>query len=296
MRICGCNPRECHAASASPDALQIATQKIIDAIMGTEDMSGAIRNVATGQPIHLALEVWPSPDIRAWECFEVRPISDWAFSQMVAELDRRDADAAYDFYRSIHGTHNSAILCGQLFKIKIHKFFQSITEPRSFTIRSLDNSSRTFDIEFSSSIVHHAFGAEQAFADHLMTSVRNQESCYLKSLSPIFPTFDSFLYQHKMSQSGCQPLIGLQVTTNAAHPISTMGLANIQACLKRQVPELSDLQPTKDTKWIILFVVPDSTAASFVKQIIKDATHWGPKTTQYVLGLPVREVLRSNKL
>ena len=142
MRICGCNPRECHAASPSPDALTIATQKVINAIVGTEDLAGAIRNVPTGQPIHRAFEVWPSTDITAWECCVTRPISDWAFSQMVAELDRRDADAAYDFYRTIQGTRNSAALGRQLFKIKVHKFFQSITEPRSFTIRSIDNHQR----------------------------------------------------------------------------------------------------------------------------------------------------------
>jgi hypothetical protein len=190
----------------------IAAQKVINAIVGTEDLAGAIRNVPTGQPIHRAFEVWPSTDITAWECCITRPISDWAFSQMVAELDRRDPDAAYDFYRTIQGTRNGAALGGQLFKIKVHKFFQSITEPRSFTIRSIDNPSATFDIELSSTIVHHAFGAGQAFAGHLTTSVRNQESCYLKPLSPIFPTFDSFLYQHEISQPGCRSLIGLQVT------------------------------------------------------------------------------------
>jgi hypothetical protein len=274
----------------------IATQKVINAIVGTEDLAGAICNVATGQPIHRAFEVWPSTDITAWECCVTRPISDWAFSQMVAELDRRDPDAAYDFYWTIQGTRNSATLSGQLFEIKVHKFFRSITKPRSFTICSVDNPSTTFDIEFSSAIVHHAFGAGQAFAGHFTTSVRNQESCYLKPLSPIFPTFDSFLYQHEISQPGCQSLIGLQVTAAAAHPISIKGLASIQACLKPQVPELNNLRPTTAAKWIILFVVPDPMAASFVKQVIKDADkvgHWGLKTTQYVLGLPEREVLRS---
>jgi hypothetical protein len=294
MRICGCNPRECLTASVSPGNLMIASQKVINAIMATKDLSGALRHVAAGQLIHCAFEIWPSPYTRAWECCITRPISDWAFAQMVADLDRRDADAAYKLYQTIKGTCNSATLGRQLFEIKVHKFFQSITEPRSFTIRSIDNPSTSFHIEFSSTIVHRAFGSEQVFSGHLTTSVRNQEPCYLKPLSAVFPPFDSFLYQPELSQSDCQPLIGLQVTTDAARPISIKDLASIRVCLKRQI--LKHLRPTTGRKWIILFVVPVPMAASFIKQNIKDASkvaHSSSKITQYVLELPEEEVLRS---
>lgn len=260
------------------------------------DLTHAVRNVVTGQPIHRAFEIWPSPDNRSWECCVTRPVSDWAFSQMIAELDRRDADAAYNFYRSMQGTRDSASLGGQMFENRVHKFFQSITTPRNFIIHSINDPSTTFDIEFSSAISHHAFGAEHVFAGHLTSSIRDKVSCYLKPLSPVFPTFDSFLYQHGRSQSGCQPLIMIQVTTAAAHPISIRGLAKVQACLKMKVPELKNLRPTTATKWIILFVAPDPMVASFVEQIIKDVekvAHWDTKTTQYVLGLSVREVMRS---
>ena len=271
-------------------------QKVINAIRATKDLPDAVRNVTTGQPIHRAFEIWPSPDNRSWECCVIRPISDWAFCQMIAELDRRDAEAAYDFYRNVQGTRDAASLGGKMFETKAHKFFQSIAEPRSFTIRSIDNPSTAFDIKFSPTITHHAFGAEQVFAGHLTSSVRNGASCYLRPLSPVFPSFDSFLYQHEMPQPSCQPLIALQMTTAATHPISIRGLACIQASLKTKVSELANLRPTTATKLIILFVVPDPMVASFVKQNIKDAkkvAHWDPKTTQYVLGLSVGEVMRS---
>jgi hypothetical protein len=99
-----------------------------------------------------------------------------------------------------------------------------------------------------------------------------------------------------MPQSGCQPLITLQMTTATTHPISIRGLACLQASLKTKVSELVNLQPTTATKLIILFIVPDPMAASFVKQNIegvKEVAHWDPKTTQYVLGLSVAEVMRS---
>jgi hypothetical protein len=123
------------------------------------------------------------------------------------------------------------------------------------------------------------------------TALRSAERC--SKLSPIFPTFDFFLYQHEMFQPDCQPLIGFQITTARDHRISVKGLAAIQACLKPKVPELKALRPTTETKWIILFVVLDDMAASFVKQQFKDAAHWGLKIIQYVLGLLEREVMRS---
>jgi hypothetical protein len=57
-------PRECHAASALPNTFDIAAQKVINAIVGAEDLSGAMHHVATSQPIH-AFEAWPFPEIRA---------------------------------------------------------------------------------------------------------------------------------------------------------------------------------------------------------------------------------------
>ena len=108
--------------------------------------------------------------------------------------------------------------------------------------------------------------------------------------------FDSFLYHHEMSQPGYQPLIGFQVTSATTHAISVKGLAATQTSLKPKVPELKALGPTKAAKWIILFVVPDDMAASFVSQQFKDAkkyAHWQQKTAQYVLGLSEKEVFRS---
>jgi hypothetical protein len=74
-------------ALASPAALETATQKIINVISAPlQDLASAIHNMAIGDLIY-AFEVSPSPDIRTWECFVTRPISDWAFSQLVAALD-----------------------------------------------------------------------------------------------------------------------------------------------------------------------------------------------------------------
>jgi hypothetical protein len=118
-----------------------------------------------------------------------------------------------------------------MFETKVHVFFRSITMPRSFIAFSLDDRSTTFDIEFSSSTTHYTFGAKQYFTGELASSVNDHKSCYLKPLSRYFATFDSFLYQPENLLSGCQSLIGFQVTTAYEHRISVVGLKELQACL-----------------------------------------------------------------
>lgn len=294
-RICGHIPRQCFRAALSPESLSFNTTAALNAIRGIDRLANVIIQVHTGNLIHPAFEIYPSSNSRQLETCLTRPVSDWAFSQMMAELDRRGA--TYEFYQNIQRARKGAVWGGKMFEAKVHKFFESITEPRIFTIHSLDNRSSAFDIEFSRGTTHHTFGASQQFAGKLASSVKNAESCYLRPLSPVFPTFNSFLHQHDISQSGCQPLIGFQITTAHEHSISVKGLADIQKSLKLQVPELNALRPTAVAKWIVLFVVPEPMAASFVKQPFKDAAndvaHWGLQTTQYVLGLPEQELMRS---
>ena len=158
----------------------------------------------------------------------------------------------------------------------------------------LDDRSTTFDIELSSSTTHYTFGAKQYFTGKLASSVNNRKSCYLKPLSRYFATFDSFLYQPEIPLSGCQSLIGFQVTTTYEHRISVVGLKELQACLNAKVPALKALRPTSAEKLILLFVVPEPMAASFRKMEFKGkAAHWGQKIAQFVLELPEPEVVRS---
>jgi hypothetical protein len=292
--ICGYIPRRCFAAGLSLEALSTATRIILTAIDETKNLSDTVAKVDNGRPIHHAFEIFPSPESRRWINCLVRPVSDWAFSQMMVELGRQGADAAYHFYEAIQGSRDSADLVGRMFETKVHVFFRSITTPRSFTAFSLDDRSTTFDIKFSSSTTHYTFGAKQRFAGKLALSVNNRESCYLKPLSRYFATFDSFLYQPEITLSGSQPLIGFQVTTAYEHRISVVGLKELQACLNPQVPPLKTLRPTQAKKLILLFVVPEPMAASFRKmQFTGNAAYWGEKITQFVLELPEPEVIRS---
>ena len=99
------------------------------------------------------------------------------------------------------------------------------------------------------------------------------------------------------SESGFSHLIALQVTTSDNHAISIKGLEKIQTSLKPKVTVLRELRPTNAYKLIILFIVPDTLKAAFIKQRIKDAVKvdeadWYGKTAQFVVDLP-EEVLRA---
>jgi hypothetical protein len=59
--ICGYVPRRCFAAALSPHALLSATRVILEAIDETENLADTIAKMHSGQPIHRAFEIFPSP-------------------------------------------------------------------------------------------------------------------------------------------------------------------------------------------------------------------------------------------
>ena len=146
---------------------------------------------------------------RQLESCLVRPISDWALSQIFEEIDRQGTDAVYRLYQALEQNPAGASLNGKLFENKVHQFFQSITEPRRFTIFSLEDRSINFEVEFSAETRHEKFGAIQHFSGQLATAVNNGHSCYLRPISPVFPSFDSFLleWQVRAARSMDQQLL-----------------------------------------------------------------------------------------
>jgi hypothetical protein len=134
--------------------------------------------------INRAFQIRPLSEDRSWNSCLVEPVSDWAFSEMMDVLDKRGAGSAYEFYCAIKGCRVSAALAGRTFENHLHEFLK--TSSRTFTIESLDNRSATLEIRF---------GDMKCFSGHLALSVKSETSCYLQPLSPVFPSFDSFLYQ-----------------------------------------------------------------------------------------------------
>jgi len=254
---------------------------------------------------HRVFQIRPLSEDRLWDSCIVEPVSDWAFSEMMRVLDKRRPGSAYEFYCAIKGCHDGAALAGRAFENHLHEFLK--TSSRTFTIESLDERSATLEIRFTSDTKR--FGDMKCFSDHLALSVKSETSCYLQPLSPVFPSFDSFLYQPGISRSGFSRLIALQATTAADHTIKIKGLEDVQASLNPNVSGMKHLRPTIRRKMIILFVVPDTLRMIFAKQTIEGAkqaingakkdttrekeTLWYRKTAQYILALSEKEVFKA---
>ena len=242
--------------------------------------------------IHRVFQIRPSREHRIWiNCF-VEPVSDWAFTEIMEELRRRRASAAYDFYCAVKGCSEGGIFAGKTFEFHVHDFLT--TSSQSFTISSLDGPCPTLDIQFTSD--SKRFGDKKHFSGDLALSVESATPCYLQPLSPVFPSFDSFLYQPRMSESQFSHLIALQVTVVARHGIKSKGLEDLQASFKDLQTSLKPsilklLRPTVNKKMVILFVVPKTLQAIFKKQSIPPL--WDKRTAQYILALEEKDVFKA---
>ena len=66
---------------------------------------------------------------------------------MMAELEGRDTNAAFKFYKRIQGVSDVAAFSSKVWETRVHRFFRSVTNPTRFPIYSLDDRSISFDIE-----------------------------------------------------------------------------------------------------------------------------------------------------
>jgi hypothetical protein len=191
-----------------------------------------------------------------------------------------------------------------MFEDGVHAYFTSLTEPTSFTIRSLENPSEFFEITFpphtSCSLVH----TKHTLCGLLSKYVEKRASCYLRPDIPTQAAFDSFLYQSDMNQPNLRPLLPISISTTGDHPISVTGCRQLQEALAPKNDLLKELRPLVANKWPILFIVPEEVEAGFLKQSFKvpertpdhekeDMVNvWLKKTSQYVLAFPQKMAMQ----
>jgi hypothetical protein len=200
---------------------------------------------------HRAFMLYPGSD-RSLLPSLITPVSEWAMDAIMATLDERSADAAYDLYMSIQGSSPAAAFRGKLWERRVHRFFRSLPTPWAFTIRSLNNSlTRQFgpfyDMEYFN------FGSNQMLPGYLMGCVDNCKPGYFQRVAGNFPTLDCIVYQPDNN-----PLVGIQVTDTSVHSLKAKGLEDLQMLLNRKT-SLAHLRPSTNTAWILLFVVPSPT-------------------------------------
>ena len=291
--ICGNIPRPCFEAAASLADLRVARGAIKNAIEQTNDLFKVTSKMQNGDDRHIthrAFQVHPkSFDHRYWHDSVAEPASAWALLKMLSVLLKRRRGEAYRFYCTIKGYPDSSGLRGVMFEYYLHPYLK---RPRTFTIKSLDNRAATLKVNFIVNADNHLSFTD--LSKELVMSVKSNQAHYLWPESPVFPSFDSFLYQLKIYRPKFSPLIALQVTTAPKHPIKLKGLEDIENSLKN--PLLENLRPERNRKMIILFIVPDDLEPTFRAQKIhgakKKVAPWYSKTVQYVLGLPLKDLFK----
>ena len=195
--ICGNIPRPCFEAATSSDGLRRAEYMIKNAIKNTKDLFMVTSDLQNGDDRHItyrAFQVHPSPEDRFWDISIAKPVSAWAFLQMLNVLHERNRGDAYRFYCKIIAYPESSGLRGNMFEHYLHPYLKS---PRTFTIKSLDDGAATLNVDFTVNADNHLIFTY--LSEGLVLSVKSNESHYLRPGSPIFPSFDSFLYQPEIS-------------------------------------------------------------------------------------------------
>jgi hypothetical protein len=292
-KFCGLNPRQTLRAAISKNELGSAEETAKSGIKNITDVHKTIADMYGDPESHRIFEIYPRLTNRNWESCRIRPISKWVWEAMLAAMNDQSLKTVSRLYKAIKGMPYAASFTGYLWEYKVHKYFRALATPKIFLITSLHDRS-TLPITFSPNFTKADFGASQDFQGSLTTSVVNRQSSYLQPQSPIYPSFDSFYYQHGLSEPGCGDLICFHITVaEDHHPISVKGLELIQRSLTPNTP-LQGLRPLQDKKLIIVFVVPEPEVKSFRQQHIKDgASIWASKTEQFVLGLPENLVIES---
>ncbi|KAF5379025.1 hypothetical protein D9615_006070 [Tricholomella constricta] len=293
IAILGSAPRPAYHAALSNRTFNDLKVDTRSAIREIDDVAKSILTVhGNGRFPHEVFEIYPCPGSNSFFSCLVRPVSQWAFDELVQALEGRDTYAARNFYIQMQA-RSGAEFCGRLWERQVHKHFRSLERSTEFQAVGLDNRNNTKQIILSAATAYSDFGPMQDFQDGLTSSVRDGRQCCLKPMATTFAIFDAVLYD-----PGAGDLLGLQMTESPNHPLNIAGLETIQKALAPRIQSLNHLRPTVDKKLIIVFVVPKPMGASFLKQGFKKMGKavktmvWEKKTEQYVLELDPDEVWR----
>lgn len=113
----------------SPWEIENAKEEISLAIRSFKDIGIAIDAMAGDfKKPHRAFMLVPDSD-RSLLRSLVTPVSKWAMETILATLDERSADAAYNLYETTKGSSPAAAFRDKLWEHRGHMFFHSLPTP-----------------------------------------------------------------------------------------------------------------------------------------------------------------------
>jgi hypothetical protein len=288
--VCGHVPRTCFGAIGSLHQIRSSEAKLRNAII--DDFKGV---KAGGDKVSYSVyEVKPVSPSRLFELSTIQPVSEFAKLTIRAQvLMRCSAKERYDYYMKMQSS--SSLYAGNIFEDAVHAYFKSITKPTVFSLRSLNNK-ESIQITFSPDISFETFSTMRMFSALLTTAVEQERSCYLQPDVPNHESFDAYLYLHDVGTSGC--LFFIQVSRSGRNSIAISGCKKVQLALTIR-SSIAKFRSTKNHPWPIVFAESQDIAASFrhpqtfrpprtsEEDKENEIKTWVPKTTQYVLEIPV---------
>jgi hypothetical protein len=255
-------------------------EEVIATVATTTNITTLVGEIRSGNAFSIRLFELHSRDEDRFfaNCF-VKSVSDWAFQRLVDKYEERQGDAARKIYDLLRWEPEFAFAIGNIWKRQCHRFFRSLQISRHFNLRSLDDPNQTITWDFPGGVEYQEFETA-SFSTELEARIRLGAPTYFQPLSASYPTLDSLLYRPGR-------LDFLQMTDAKRQPSKIAGFERIQRGMKLKGPA-SNLRPSKQHPWILIFVLSEEKAASFKKQPFgKD---WDSKVKQYVLTLSQKDV------
>ncbi|TDL23358.1 hypothetical protein BD410DRAFT_157074 [Rickenella mellea] len=286
----GLNPRQTWEASRSDISirgLMDEVQQAVAAIVPSKTLEILLLGTTNGDPTlgisHTIFEIVPKGKYRLFYAVHVQAKSEWILDLVLTWYERRQPDAAYQFYKQTKCAATTASLAGVIWKRQVYRYFRSIRNSQSISLVSLqDKTIHRWDYPGGAEMVQFRV---PGLTDALQTAVKKQEACYLQALN--FKAVDSLVYQ----PGG---LSCIQITDAMTQPIQVGGLQVIQKCITLEDAGLASLRPLYNGNgrlWPFIFVVPEDSKFSRVPQKLEGGTKiWRQKIHQFLLALPETKV------
>jgi hypothetical protein len=280
----GNNPRRCFVATRSRRNLVLEKDRVMKAIKEIPYTSSAFDIlIGTRGPkgvSHTVFELDPIDEYRSLDGSRVEVVSMWALDKLLSYFERRQADAAAEFYMAIRGMPELGFLRGRVMERQALRYFDSFQVPTTLKIRSLSDST-IHDWEYPGPTRRVNFDS-QTFITSLRTAVDAKKPVHLVPKDPNYPAVDSILYDPNA------PFTLIQCCLHLSHPEVVAGFKRIQEKLKLRTP-LAHLRPSISGRhWHLIFVVPFAIAQDLREQDFEGdmpTNCWKRKIDQYVFGI-----------
>lgn len=271
---------------------QTAVQAAISNIPATTSLSNLLSNIKLpNNTSHTLFEMSCDDPERLFINATFLAASTWVLDKLLLAYEARMNDAAWEFYNTVEGSRDAASLQGKIWERQVHNFVQSRTNPLTLTAISLEGqpaTTLTWDVPVG--VCRQSFDF-QSFLCILEDAIQKRTPSYLVPLVPNFPTIDSLLYKLD------EPFRALQITKAPRHREDVAGFKRIQQWMKLK-SLASPLRPSAAKPWHLVFVVPSGAAQTFSKQSLTgtktDVGVWAKKIKQFVVELPMEEVLKTS--